>query len=107
VLNRDSWFDMTDVRDVARAYRLLAVHGQCGQIYNVGSGRSQRSGDVFDRLLQLADCRRPWIELKPGTRQEPIARIDRLQQATGWQPQIPLDATLRDTLAYWRSFPKS
>jgi GDP-4-dehydro-6-deoxy-D-mannose reductase len=102
MLNRDSWFDLTDVRDIARAYRLLAVHGQSGGIYNVGSGRSRRSGDVFDRLLHLAECRRPWIELNPGTRQEPIAHIERLQQATGWQPQIPLDTTLQDTLAYWR-----
>jgi GDP-4-dehydro-6-deoxy-D-mannose reductase len=102
ILNRDSWFDMTDVRDIARAYRLLALHGRSGEIYNVGSGRSQRSGDVFDRLLELAACGRPWIERNPGHRQEPIADIGRLQQTTGWQPQIPLDTTLQDTLAYWR-----
>ena len=28
---------------------------------------------------------------------------DKLTQATGWQPEIPLDDTLRDTLDWWRA----
>ena len=32
--------DLTDVRDVVRAYRLLAEHGPAGEVYNVCSGAS-------------------------------------------------------------------
>jgi GDP-4-dehydro-6-deoxy-D-mannose reductase len=34
----------------------------------------------------------------------PVLRGDptRLGQATGWKPEIPLDETLADVLAYWR-----
>ena len=31
------------------------------------------------------------------------ADIRRLQEDTGWQRQIPLEQTIRDTLAYWRT----
>ena len=29
----------------------------------------------------------------------------RLRAATGWEPRIPLDDTLRDTLAWWLQTP--
>ena len=29
---------MTDVHDIVRAYRLLALHGEPGEIYNICSG---------------------------------------------------------------------
>ena len=29
----------------------------------------------------------------------------RLVEATGWEPEIPLDRTLADVLAYWRQQP--
>ena len=102
VLNLDSHFDLTDVRDVVRAYRMLAVRGRCGQAYNVGSGRSRRSGDVIRRLCQAAGIDCPVVEMAPRFRQEPIADIARLQRLTGWRPEIPLETTLSDTLAFWR-----
>jgi GDP-4-dehydro-6-deoxy-D-mannose reductase len=42
----DGYLDMTDVRDVVSAYRLLAQRGQPGEVYNVGGGVSLRSGDI-------------------------------------------------------------
>ena len=41
--NLDVVRDFTDVRDVVRAYRLLAERGQPGEIYNLGSGRGLSS----------------------------------------------------------------
>lgn len=103
VWNMDSHFDITDVRDVVRAYRLLAATGRKGEVYNVGSGISRRSGDVVERLRQVAGVDRALVELSPGIKQEPIADISRLQQLTDWRPEIPLQQTLADTLAYWKA----
>jgi GDP-4-dehydro-6-deoxy-D-mannose reductase len=102
VLNLDSYLDMTDVRDVVRAYRLLARLGRTGETYNVGSGVTLRSGDVFQQLQRIAGTRRSVIEVSPGPRYEPIADNSRLRNRTGWRPEIPLEDTLRDAYLYWK-----
>ena len=102
IYTRDAWFDLCDVRDVVRAYRLLAEMGESGGIYNVGTGTNRRSGDILTQLLDIARCNRPIIETRPGPRQEPVADIRRLVACTGWQPEIPFHQTIADTLDYWR-----
>ncbi len=103
VLNLDSHLEITDVRDTVRAYRALIQHGRVGATYNVGSGVPLCSGDLLYQLQAMAGSQRTVIELAPGRRQEPLADIRRLQQSTGWHPRIPLQKTLRDTLAYWET----
>lgn len=98
----NAWIDLCDVRDVVRAYRLVADQGERGGVYNVGSGVARRSGDIFEHLRQLADPGRPVVELRPGFKHDPIADITRLQRLTGWRPSIPLEQTVRDTFFWWR-----
>jgi GDP-4-dehydro-6-deoxy-D-mannose reductase len=94
--------DLSDVRDVVRAYRLLVQRGRPGAVYNVGSGTSRRTGEVFALLRQMADPDRPVVETVGGFKQDPIADVTRLVRATGWRATIPLEQTARDTLAWWR-----
>ena len=98
----DAYIDLTDVRDVVRAYRLLLQRGRRGEVYNVGSGISRRTGDILDLLRSMADPDRPVVETRPGFKQDPIADVTRLIRATGWRPAIPLEQTVADTLAWWR-----
>src|SRR5262249_16138690 len=44
--------DLSDVRDVVRAYLLLADKGRAGEAYNIGSGRSVSMRQVLERMLQ-------------------------------------------------------
>jgi GDP-4-dehydro-6-deoxy-D-mannose reductase len=99
----DAWIDLSDVRDVVRAYRLLAVAGERGAAYNVGSGQSRRSGEVFELLRRTAGVDRAVVESRPGRKQDPIADITRLVRRTGWQPRVPLEQTVADTLAWWQA----
>jgi GDP-4-dehydro-6-deoxy-D-mannose reductase len=57
---------------------------------------------VLDLLQRMADPNRSVIELRPGFKQDPIADIARLTECTGWRPEIPLEQTVADTLAWWR-----
>lgn len=102
VTNLDTVLDLSDVRDIVRAYRCLAESGELGHVYNVGSGRAVRSGEIVEQLRALIAPERRVIESKPGHRQHPIADTTRLRQATGWQPEIPLRQTILDTIRYWQ-----
>jgi GDP-4-dehydro-6-deoxy-D-mannose reductase len=94
--------DLTDVRDVVRAYRLLAERGEAGAVYNICTGRDVAIQSLADELLQMAD--RPLrLEADPELLRPvdlPVLRGDpgRLRAATGWEPRIPLEQTLRDLL---------
>ena len=46
--------DITDVRDVVRAYRLLMTHGEPGEAYNVCTGRDLSIGELAEHLVALA-----------------------------------------------------
>jgi GDP-4-dehydro-6-deoxy-D-mannose reductase len=98
--------DFTDVRDVVRAYRLLAEHGVPGEAYNVCRGRDVAVQEVADRLIALAERPMALVTdpdlLRPVD--TPVLRGDctRLRDATGWSPEITLDQTLADVLDDWR-----
>jgi GDP-4-dehydro-6-deoxy-D-mannose reductase len=98
--------DFSDVRDVVRAYRLLVVQGASGCVYNVCSGRGVSVGELATRLLDLAHTSLRLVEDPALVRDTdvPVLVGDHalLTEATGWQPEIPLDDTLRDVLAQAR-----
>jgi GDP-4-dehydro-6-deoxy-D-mannose reductase len=95
--------DLTDVRDVARAYRMLLDPTVPAATYNVASGRSVTMERVVELLVALA--RVPVRVERDESRVRPadIARLcgdpARLRSATGWEPNIPLEQTLADALA--------
>jgi GDP-4-dehydro-6-deoxy-D-mannose reductase len=101
--------DLTDVRDVVRAYRLLVLHGHDGATYNVCTGRDVVIGELAQRLIDLSGVALTLsagtVELRPID--VPVLRGDAasIRAATGWEPEIPLDETLRDVLAFWRDQP--
>ena len=103
VRNRSTTIDLSDARDMVRAYRLLMERGRPGEIYNVGSEVERRNGDLLALLAKLANqSDRPVVELSPGLRRNPIADCSKLRAETGWQPTVSLEQCVADTLEYWR-----
>jgi len=94
--------DLSDVRDVASAYRLLAEHGTAGAVYNVCSGSGVSVREIADHLLAAA--RRPLrITVDPElVRPVEVPRLvgdaSRLRADTGWRPAYGLDETLAAVL---------
>ncbi|MHB8645341.1 MAG: GDP-mannose 4,6-dehydratase [Thermomicrobiales bacterium] len=105
--NLDTVRDFTDVRDVARAYGLLLARGERGGIYNIGRGTAVTVGDLLDMLCRLAPVaitiERDPARLRPSDAPVMMADTTRLRQATGWQPDISLEQSLDETLAWWRA----
>lgn len=101
--NLEARRDLTDVRDVVRAYRLVVQQGEPGEVYNVCSGRALPISELAARMLALAGAD---LELVPDPElyrpvDVPVLCGDpgRLREATGWEPQLELDRTLSDVLA--------
>jgi GDP-4-dehydro-6-deoxy-D-mannose reductase len=94
--------DLSDVRDVCRAYRLLLDPSIPAGTYNVASGRAVRLSRVLEHLVGLAGVQ---VEVKRDETRLRAAEVrvlcgdpSRLKAATGWAPEIPLEQTLMDTL---------
>jgi GDP-4-dehydro-6-deoxy-D-mannose reductase len=107
--NVDVRRDLTDVRDVVVAYRLLieaAARGALGDgctVVNVASGEAVTVREVIERLCALAGVT-PLIEIEQslvrgGDPPEIRGDATLIRQLVGWQPQIPLQQTLKDLLA--------
>ncbi len=104
--NLEARRDFTDVRDMVRAYQLALLYCQAGEVYNVGSGQAHSIGQVLDALIDLSglrvEVRADPSRLRPVDVPIVVADTTKFRAATGWQPFISLEQTLRDTLDYWR-----
>lgn len=96
--------DFTDVRDVVRAY-LLAASLEPGA-YNVCSGRCVSIAELIDLLREQArvDVRQEDDPERMRPNEPPALQGShaRLMAAAGWEPRLPLERTVRDTLDWWR-----
>ncbi|MEX0620815.1 MAG: NAD-dependent epimerase/dehydratase family protein [Solirubrobacterales bacterium] len=93
--------DFTDIRDTARALRLISERQVTGRL-NVCSGETRSLAWIIEGLSDLT-------ELKVVTRRVPErsnpndvptvrGSAERLESATGWSPRIPMDESLAGLL---------
>ncbi len=105
--NLEAKRDFTDVRDMVRAYWLALEKCEPGEVYNLCSGRAYSIQEVLDLLLGMTkvriEVRQDRLRLRPSD--VPVLMGDRTKftRATGWEPTIPFERTLRDMLDFWRA----
>jgi GDP-4-dehydro-6-deoxy-D-mannose reductase len=104
--NADTRRDFTDVRDVVRAYLMLAERDVAPGIYNVCSGVStstaQRVAAVAQAITPIAvehvvDPALVRAHEVPDVR----GSYELLKAATGWEPRIPIGQTIADSITWW------
>jgi GDP-4-dehydro-6-deoxy-D-mannose reductase len=104
--NLDSYRDYSDVRDVVRAYYMVATRPGVGGVFNVCSGKAVRMRQILDGLVSLSRVNVS-VEVDPAR----VRAVDtsyqrgdcsRIRELVGWTPQIPLEKTLSDVLDFWR-----
>jgi GDP-4-dehydro-6-deoxy-D-mannose reductase len=100
--NLDARRDFTDVRDVVRAYRLLAMSGQPDTAYNVCSGRAVSIRSLLEVLLSLADCPIEPVDApdlyRPVDLPELRGDATAIKRDTGWEPLLNVESTLPEVL---------
>jgi len=98
--------DISDARDVVRAYVALLEQGTRGAAYNVCRGEGVKLTEVVRRLVALSRVAIR-IEVDPA-RLRPadipwlVGDPSRIARDTGWRCEIPLERTLGDVLEEWR-----
>ena len=104
--NLDALRDITDVRDVVRAYAVLMAGGRSGEVYNVCSGVGRPMRAVLDGLVARARVpvriEQDPARMRPHDTPALVGDPSRLRDATGWAPTISFDRMLDDLLDYWR-----
>lgn len=95
--------DFTDVRDIARAYRLIIEKGRPGEAYNVASGMAYSIRRLLDILLGLSEIdievQVDPARLRPVDVPEIRGDSAKLRRDTGWKPSLTFEETLKDVLA--------
>lgn len=104
--NLDAKRDYTDVRDIARAYRLLLERGTPGQTYNICSGVSRSGHEVLKAILAESSTT-PAVEqdpakMRPSDTPDIYGSHQKVTDDTGWEPAIDLQTTIRDVVQDWR-----
>jgi len=97
--------DFLDVRDVARAYRMLVESGAEQGVYNVCSGAGLPLGEALSFFREAAGVPIAVEEdperLRPSDIPILVGANDKLRRACGWEQAIPREAMLGDLFAYW------
>jgi len=104
--NLDAVRDFTDVRDMVRGYWLAVTKARPGEVYNIATGDGLTIRELLDKLVAMAQVE-VRVEtdpdrLRPSDVEILIGDSSKFRADTGWEPQIPFEQTLRDTLDYWR-----
>jgi len=98
--------DLSDVRDIARGYCALLLHGRPGEAYNLTSGRAVAIAELLERLI--AEARIPvTVEVDPA-RLRPLdlpvfhGSGAKALRETGYRAALDLQRTVADVLDDWR-----
>lgn len=99
--------DFTDVRDIVRAYRLLAEKGTSGRVYNVGRGKAVEIQFILDTALGFSklpiEVRKDPSKMRASDIPLIEPDVSGIAGDTGWKAEISMEQTIEDTLNYWRA----
>jgi GDP-4-dehydro-6-deoxy-D-mannose reductase len=104
--NLEAHRDLSDVRDVVRAYAALMAAGVSNTVYNVASGTARSIRSLLESLVARSKVpvrvESDPARMRPSDVRFLAGNCSRLERATGWRPQISFDRMLDDLLNYWR-----
>lgn len=97
--------DFTDVRDVIRAYTMLAENGTPGHMYLVCSGRPIPVDQILNILIKRSgmeiQIEHDPARMRPSDTPCLYGSNDKMRRDVGWQPEIPLETSLQEVLEEW------
>jgi GDP-4-dehydro-6-deoxy-D-mannose reductase len=105
--NLDVRRSLSPVGDIVSAYIALAAHGIPGGAYRVAAMQPRPLEEYLETLRELSDVEID-VEVDParvrgGELDTPTISTRKLRHDTGWEPTVPLEQALEETLEHWRA----
>ena len=104
--NLDSVRTITDVRDMVKAYRMALQYCDGGEAYNIGSDQTYSIRNALNLMLKFTKkevtIKVDQSRLRPAETPLQIPDSSKFVKKTGWKPEIPVEKTMKDLLAYWK-----
>lgn len=101
--NIDIIRDFLDVRDVVDAYYKILFFGRKGEVYNVCRGTGYTLRAIIQQIAQSIDFSPELMvdpaKVRPTDNQIIIGDASKLMTELNWRPAIPLETSLRQTIA--------
>ena len=106
--NLDTIRAVTDVRDIADAFYLVATKSTIsnGKVYNVCGGEPLKMREYTNMLIKFSGLDNIEMQIneklwRPIDIQYQDGDASLIKQELGWEPIIPINDTIRDLLLFW------
>ncbi|MHA1916678.1 MAG: GDP-mannose 4,6-dehydratase [Promethearchaeota archaeon] len=109
--NLNPYRDFTDIKDSTRAIWLASLKGKPGETYNICSSKKLQIRELLNLVLSFSQKEIKVVEnnpLKLRKTDEDIIIGDnsKIKTQIGWQPNIPIETTLKEMFDYWLDYYK-
>lgn len=97
--------DFLHITDLVRGSLLVLANYAEADAVNIGCGKPETIGQIVSTILEVAGHKDAVVEYdssKPTTIPFRVAEISKAQRLLGFQPQIPLQEGLRDTVEWFK-----
>ncbi|MHA2289342.1 MAG: GDP-mannose 4,6-dehydratase [Promethearchaeota archaeon] len=103
--------DILDVRDAISGIWLAATNGTPGETYHICSSKKIQIKEILETALNFSKKEIEVIENTPHKLRKTdedivIGDNSKIRNELGWNPQIPLNKTLKEMFDYWTEFYK-
>ncbi len=101
--------DYLYIDDIVNAFLALTMHGQSGEVYNIGTHERVTFGDMVAAVLAEvgsgSEEQVPWPEnYEKNETGNYIADTGKIQSVCDWQPQVPLVEGIAQMVAYYKKY---
>ena len=107
--NLNPYRDFTDITDSINAIWLAATKGKSGETYNICSNKKIQIRKLLNIILSFSKEKIEVVENFP----EKLRKVDediiignnsKIKEELGWEPTIPIEATLKEMYNYWLDY---
>ena len=102
----DQTRDYTDVRDIARALAdMLTSESVEGELIHLCTGVERSVNEVADIVVDISglNLKPVHIQKRSGELMRSVGDNSKAKRLLGWNPQIPFEETISDTISYSRT----